>query len=169
MKPFISSICSCIGICLLTGAFLLFLQIHRPVYSQIRVPVSHVPVRLSIPHLGIDTMIFPGKITHKTWEMTKQGVSYLVSSPLPGEKGNSILYGHNFPSILGNLPQAKTGETVTIIFGDGKRKEFTIVYTAIISPEQIHILSNTSDRRLTIFTCTGWLDSQRFVVVAMAN
>lgn len=125
------------------------------------------PQTFSIPDLSISLPIIPAKITNGTWEATKGGVSYLTSSPLPGEKGNSILYGHNFPNLLGKLPQIKPGQVMTVSFSDGTTKTFEVEYTVTVTPDQTHILEQSQDKRITVYTCTGFLDSKRFVVVGI--
>jgi sortase (surface protein transpeptidase) len=49
---------------------------------------------------------------------------------------------------------------------DGVKKEFKVEYTATVDPSQTYIIDNTKDTRITLYTCTGFLDSKRFVVVA---
>lgn len=124
------------------------------------------PVRITIPSLNIDNGIYPARIDNGKWEATKEGVSYLSSSPVPGSAGNSILYGHNFQSILGNLTKIKPGDKIEILMSDGEKKIFKVKFTSVVDPDQTHILSQTADNRITLYTCTGFLDSQRFVATA---
>src|SRR5205809_236976 len=125
------------------------------------------PAAIKFSELAIKLPLIPSKITNGVWETTKDGVSYLTSSPVPGEKGNSILYGHNFPDLLGKLPASKPGQEIEITYTDKTKKTFVIEYTSVVSPKQIDILNPTTDNRITIYTCTGFLDSERFVVVAL--
>lgn len=125
------------------------------------------PTSIEIPTIKIYLPLIPAKIEKSKWETTTAGVSYLVSSPIPGQLGNSILYGHNWTSILGKLPQVKPGDNILIRYDNQTSKTFIIDSTAIISPTQIGILDQTDDRRITIYTCTGFLDTKRFVAVAL--
>lgn len=125
------------------------------------------PVKLIIADLNIDLPIYPAKIEKNKWEATTKGVSYLASSPSPSEVGNSILYGHNWPNLLGSLTKAKPGQRIQIIFDNGATKNFIIEKTAIVSPKQISVLSQTADRRITVYTCTGFFDQNRFVATAL--
>jgi len=128
------------------------------------------PVRIIIPSVKIDNGVYKAKINNGQWETTDKGISYLVSSPIPGEKGNSILYGHNWESLLGKLTGVKPGEKIDIIMSNGEKKIFTIQFTSVVDPNETHILSQTKDNRLTIYTCAGFLDSKRFVATAtLAN
>lgn len=128
------------------------------------------PIGLVIKSVGIELPILPARIQRGgVWESTPRGVSYLSSSPLPGESGNSILYGHNWPNLLGSLPQVKPGSSIEIVFADGSRKKFVITFTSLVTPDQSHILAPTADSRITLYTCAGFLDSRRFVVTAIAQ
>ncbi|MBI2621982.1 MAG: sortase [Candidatus Levybacteria bacterium] len=139
------------------------LEVKNSIQADVR------PVRIAIPSLGIEVPIYPSSINNGKWESTTKGVSYLSSSPVPGETGNSILYGHNFSTLLGSLPKIKPGEKIEITLSSGEKKVFTVRYTSIVDPTQTHILNQTEDSRITIYTCTGFLDSKRFVATALAN
>lgn len=125
------------------------------------------PKVLIIKDLGIKLEIYPTEIKNGRWQATSKGVSYLATSPVPADVGNSILYGHNWRSLLGGLVNAKPGQEVEIIFSDGTSKRFVIQYTQVVTPDQTEILENTEDRRITLYTCTGFLDSKRFVITAI--
>ena len=94
------------------------------------------------------------------------GLSYLSSSPIPGEWGNSILYGHNWPNLFGPLKKIQKGDPVEVELSSGQTRTFEVVMTDTVTPNQTHILSKTDDVRLTLYTCTGFLDRNRFVVTA---
>lgn len=128
---------------------------------------SLLPVILRISSLDIDLPIYESEIKDKKWEVSNKGVSFLKSSVLPGDKGNSILYGHNWTNLLGNLTKIKTGEVIEIVFSDNTKKEFVVTLIQEVDPDDISILNNTNDNRVTIYTCSGFLDSKRFVVVAL--
>ena len=158
---------------LIFGGFLLF-QRNTPQRLSFKnyqpaSQISHVEQqsRMTIPSLNMDLEIIPSKITNNVWEATSQGVSYLSSSPIPGEKGNSILYGHNWTSLLGNLTRIKPGEEISINIKDKEKKTFIVEYVSIVGPNDTQILANTNDARITLYTCTGFLDSKRFVVTAL--
>lgn len=127
----------------------------------------YVPIKLEIPSQNITLPIFPAQISNNHWETTDKGVSYVISSAIPGETGNSILYGHNFTNILGSLPNVKPGEKIIITFTNGVKRTFTTDKTAIVSPSDGSVLDATKEKTLTIYTCTGFLDTKRFVVKAL--
>lgn len=124
------------------------------------------PIGIKIATLGIALPVIPSQIENKKWESTTKGVSFLKTSVNPGEQGNSILYGHNWPNLLGKLTKVKPGDKIAIIYTDDSVREFQVEMTAQVDPDDTSILNNSEDRRLTLYTCSGFLDSKRFVVVA---
>ncbi|HSA83532.1 MAG TPA: sortase [Patescibacteria group bacterium] len=163
-------------LCLL-GSYQVYLRFHpntlefanySPTVSEQK-QVDETPVRIVSNDLQISLPIIPAIIDNNIWETTDKGVSYLSSSPLPGEKGNSILYGHNWTSLFGNLTRAIPGQTVEIYFADGTKKRFIIEYTSVVDPSESSILAQSQDTRITLYTCTGFLDSKRFVAVAILD
>lgn len=125
------------------------------------------PVKIRIASQHISLPISPATIKNNQWQLSAQGVSYLTQSPIPGEYGNSILYGHNWASLLGRLPYIKPGDQIDIQYADNHISHFEVAYTATVSPDQTSILAPSRDRRITIYTCTGFLDTKRFVAVGI--
>lgn len=126
-----------------------------------------IPTSIKIPSLDINLDIYTSEIKNGKWEVTDKGVSYLKTSVVPGENGNSVLYGHNWTNLLGILVKIKTGEIIEIVYSDGSKKEFEVKLIQEVNPNDVSILNNTNDRRITLYTCSGFLDSKRFVVVAI--
>jgi LPXTG-site transpeptidase (sortase) family protein len=138
-------------------------------YAQPATPSMNgmAPSHISIPKLGISLPIYKSTIVNNVWQTTDLGASYLISSPLPGSKGNSIMYAHNWVSLFGPLQSAKVGQEVIVTYPNGKKKTFVIEYTSVVSPDESSILAPSKDNRLTLYTCTGLFDSHRFVAVAI--
>lgn len=125
-----------------------------------------LPERIEIAELGISLPVIPASHDGKNWETTQKGVSFLTSSSLPGESGNSIFYGHNWGSILGNLKQAKPGQKIKVSLTNDKFEIFTIKTIQEVSPKNTSILKQTENPKITIYTCSGLFDQKRFVVTA---
>jgi LPXTG-site transpeptidase (sortase) family protein len=125
------------------------------------------PMLIKIPSIDKELQIIPSKIVNDQWESTKKGVSHLDTSPIPGEIGNSIIYGHNYSNILKDLTKVKVGDEISIVFENGGERKFEVIFTQEVRPDQSTILNPTGDRRVTIYTCSGFLDSKRFVVTTI--
>src|SRR3989344_8447688 len=174
MVGFTSKIFTIFGLLILVfGGILLFQHFTPQRFSfknfQPDFGILHIKPqsRLVIPSLNIDLEIYPAKITNNNWDETDQGISHLSSSPFPGEKGNSILYGHNWMNLLGNLTRIKPGAEINIISGNSEKKVFIAKHVSVVGPYDTEILFNTNDSRITLYTCTGFLDTKRFVVTAL--
>jgi len=127
---------------------------------------SSKPAKLYIPKLTKILYISNGQVVGDRWAISETGVSYLVSSALPGQTGNSVIYGHNRNDILGYLPKVTSGDPVYVVLANGDYVKYEVAETKVIQPSQVEILNQSQDSRLTIYTWTGFLDTARFVVVA---
>ena len=139
------------------------LNVSKSVSSEL------TPVKVSVPRLGIENLVISSQIEDGKWEATNDGISFLSNSPVPGYNGNSIFYGHNWPNLLGKLTQVKPGDRIEVLLNNGDKKIFKVEYTSVVDPSQTHILDQTKDQRITIYTCTGFLDSKRFVATAILS
>lgn len=137
--------------------------------EQQQINVNNLPVQLTIPDINVDVKVIPAKTQGNNWQITDKGASYLTSSPIPGQEGNSVMYAHNWGGLFQNLPRIKPGNTVVVTYADRTTKTFSIAYTLEVSPGDISVLSKSTDTRLTLYTCSGFLDAKRFVAVAMLN
>ncbi len=137
-------------------------------YAQTVSPEKkQLPEKIIIKDLNINLNIIPSHVVDNKWETTDMGASYLQSSPIPGDDGNSIIYAHNWASLFANLVYAVPGQEIQIRYADNSTKTFVIKYTSSVTPDNSTILAPSNDKRITLYTCTGFLDSQRFIVVAV--
>lgn len=124
------------------------------------------PTKLYIPRLSRVLYVSDGYVQGDRWIISETGVSYLVTSAVPGEIGNAVIYGHNTKNILGGLWRVQDGDTIYVVLQSGDFVKYQVSEKKEIEPTQVEILNQTSDSRLTIYTCSGFLDTARFVVVA---
>ncbi len=173
MKHIISSFLIIFGIIsLLFGFYLTYIRYSPKTLAFEGVSTSKnstyatLPVMIKINSIGILLPVVASEIQNNTWETTSDGVSFLKTSAKPGSTGNSVFYGHNWSSILGNLPKTNIGDTIEITMDTGKKLMYIVEYTAVVDPTQTSVVNDVGDERLTIYTCAGFLDTKRFVVVA---
>lgn len=130
----------------------------KPQYSKIK--------SISIPKIKKDLIVEDGSFADGRWEVSKNGVSFYTQSNLPEAGGNTVLYGHNKTRILGELERVKGGDEIKLTLDGGKEIKYEVTETKTIRAKDVDILNQTSDHQLTIYTCSGFLDSARFVVIA---
>lgn len=172
MKRYLDTVILGLGLFFLGfGIYLVYERIspRHPVFanSSSQSSASTSPTRLTIPAGQIDLPILPATIINHKWELSRTGVSYLTTSPLPGHLGNSVMYGHNWGNLLGNLHAVKIGDPLVITLSDGQTLTYLVHFVSVVTPDETHIYDNTSDYRLTLYTCTGFLDSKRLVITAL--
>jgi LPXTG-site transpeptidase (sortase) family protein len=162
-------------VCYALGIFLIWERNNpnRPTFgynqSYKDLDLSNPPVRITIKDVGIDLPVYPAKTNNGKLETTTKGASYIASSPVPGEVGNSIIYAHDWVSLFGPLLDVHSGDTIEVEYADKTKKDFIVKSTSVVPYSKSDILSPTEDRRITLYTCTGFFDSQRFVVVALLS
>ena len=132
---------------------------------QISKKTPQKPSRIYIPQMNEILPVSDGYISGDHWVTSQIGVSYYTESALPGQ-GNTVIYGHNTAGILGGLWKVHEGDFIYLITNDGNYIKYQVDQRKEIEPTEVQILNQTEDSILTIYTCSGFLDSARFVLVA---
>lgn len=125
-----------------------------------------LPRRIIISVVGIELPVFPARVSVDRWEISENGASYLLGSGSLGKPGNVVIYGHNKENIFGKIRLLKKGAEIKIESIREKNFFYKVTEVKIVSPKDIAVLRTTEDRTLTLYTCTGNFDLQRFVVIA---
>ena len=134
--------------------------------QQISAQEAPKPAKIYIPKLERTLDVSDGFVENNRWIISKTGVSYLTTSGELGKKGNVVLYGHNTKDVLGSLWKVQVGDIVEITDSGGNIRKYEIFERKEVKPNAVEILNAADDERLTIYTCSGFLDTARFVVVA---
>lgn len=127
------------------------------------------PARIIVPSLKIDLPVFPAKAEGEKWEIFEDAASYLLGSGIPGKQGNVVIYSHNKRHLFGTLLGIKKETEIKIENKKGESFSYEVFETRVVSPAQIEILLPTEESILTLYTCTGFTDSKRFIVIAKLN
>lgn len=125
------------------------------------------PKKIIIPSIDISLDVHPANIVFDTWEVNLDGASYGVTSTLPGNKGNTVIFSHTIDRLFGRLDKIQKGDVVHI-FTDLDWFTYKVVEIEVVKPESIDILVPLHPYELTLYTCTkdpGY--SKRFVVKAV--
>lgn len=114
----------------------------------------------------IDVDIEDTALVGNRWGVSEHNASYLTQSARPGEIGNIIVYGHNTQKIMGNIRALKGGEPIYVTTEDGVLHTYKVTELHEVEPVQVAYLQPTSEETLTLYTCSGFWDRKRFIVVA---
>jgi LPXTG-site transpeptidase (sortase) family protein len=105
-----------------------------------------------------------GTFKYGLWPLSDSNPTYLETSGSPGHPGNIIIYGHNTSKIFHSLHSLKEGSVVKITDNKNLIYSYQIDSVKKVFPQEVDILQQGSEERLTLFTCTGLFDSMRLVV-----
>jgi LPXTG-site transpeptidase (sortase) family protein len=133
--------------------------------KQIQAKKYAIPTQLMIPKVHIDLPIEETAIAKGIWEISENGASHLAISARPGETGTIIMYGHNTNNRLGPIRWLSKGEKIQLKAADGKTYIYVITHTMQVASDKVDIL-NQKGETLVLYTCDGFADLQRFVVIA---
>lgn len=140
-------------------------------------------MHLSVSSVGINSVqVTPNVESHDEEvynEYLKNGLAHFKGTPLPGDGGNSFIYGHSAiesffsnhenlaETIFTRLEDIEVGDSV-LIEKDDKILKYKVKQKKIVEPDDFSILVNQDEREtLTLMTC--WplgIGSKRLIVVA---
>lgn len=160
---------------------------YDPVTKQLKKPIINEEysgrMRLTIVGAGItDINIAPNveSFDENVYNLKlKDGLAHFKGTPVPGDGGNSFIYGHSsVPSFFNNnrdmpeiifskLNDVDIGSQV-IVNKEGKEIKYTVRRKKIIEANDFSVLSTDGDKEtITMMTC--WplgIPSKRLIVVA---
>lgn len=119
------------------------------------------PVRIMVGETGINIPIKEAP----NYSFSDSQAIFINSSQKIGT-GNSVIYAHNWDKLFGKLAKVKMGDTLRVFLANGQKFDYQVSQKHLVSPQTLGILAPTRDSRLTLFTCAGFLDKDRLVVVA---
>ena len=123
-------------------------------------------VEINFPELKNKLTVNEATITDGTWEVSESGVSHWSNSANPGENGNIVIYGHNKRSLFGPIRWLNNGAIIELINENGKIYQYEVTENLITDPKNIKYVLPKSKERLTLYTCTGFLSKDRYIVIA---
>lgn len=134
-------------------------------------PIKPIPKdnRIVIPSALIDQPIYEG---NNIGVINKGGVWHKkIRGTSPADPGNTVIIGHRwtYTTPYGpfyDLDKIHVGDVIAV-YWEGKELQYKVAETTIVPPTAIYIENNTTDRTLTLYTCTPLLTaSDRLVIVA---
>lgn len=92
----------------------------------------------------------------------KDGVVRYPGTAQPGQIGNVFITGHSsyylwdpgrYKDVFALLHNVEVGDTITIFYNQD-RFDYVVDEKKVVSPNDVDVLSQTNDKRLTLMTCT---------------
>jgi sortase A len=119
---------------------------------------------LVIPKIGLDKLVVEGVEV----EDLKEGPGHYPFTKMPGESGNAAIAGHRttYGAPFNKLDDLVAGDTITVTTRAGTFR-YDVTEKKIVTPEEVSVLDDTSDNRLTLTTCHPMYSAaERLIVVA---
>lgn len=146
----------------LVGFFIgLFLLTAAPVDAAFDLPPTHI----AIPTADIHLSVVEAPIAYDTWQVSFAGASFGQGTSYPGSEGNTVIFSHALPHLFGNLPSVKVGDTIHV-FTTLDWFLYRVTNVQVVKPDDLSVLTYQGGRELTLYTCVGDKDEQRFIVHA---
>lgn len=123
------------------------------------------PHTIEIPSISLTMNIKPAVALANDWQVYDDAVSWLSTSGNLNS-GNIVLYAHNKKDAFGKIIQMGIGNEI-ILKSDQIEQKYQVTQIFDATPKDIHLLENTNENKLTMYTCSGWFDAKRFFVIAL--
>jgi sortase A len=120
--------------------------------------------RIRIPNIGVDKIVVEGVSVSDL----KRGPGHYPDSPMPGQPGNAAIAGHRttYGAPFNRIDELGIGDEILVTTLQGAFR-YTVSEQKIVSPDQVEVLQNFGDNRLTLTAChPKYSARQRIVVVA---
>lgn len=119
---------------------------------------------LKIPKIGVDEVVGEGVGV----EELKAGPGHYPGTAMPGEVGNSAIAGHRttYGAPFNRLDELDVGDPIEVTTLNGVF-QYEVMEEKIVSPDEVSVLDDTPDGRLTLTTCNPkYSAAQRLIIVA---
>ena len=120
---------------------------------------------IAIPKIGLDQALIEGVGVDEL----KEAVGHYPDTKMPGQKGNAALAGHRttYGAPFNRLDDLVAGDPITVTTRAGTFR-YEVMEKKVVTPDEVSVLDNTPDNRLTLTTChPKYSAEQRLIVVAL--
>lgn len=137
-----------------------------PQLDELLAPQAGEPVAvLQIPRIGLDKVVVEGV----TGPDLRKGPGRYSDSPLPGQAGNAAIAGHRttYGAPFLDLDQLAPGDEILVTTVLGTAAYRVDAEPFVVAPEQVEVLTDYGDNRLTLTTCNPkYSEAERLIVTA---
>ena len=133
---------------------------------ELLAPSEGAPVALlRIPKIGVEKVVVHGTSVQDL----RDGPGHYAETPLPGQKGNAAIAGHRttYGAPFHNIDQLRPGDRIEVDTVLGSATYVIDAEPFIVQPEQVEVLDDQGDNRLTLTSChPKFSAAQRMIVTA---
>ena len=127
--------------------------------------LEKVPQRIILPELSIDLTVKNSELINGYWQVFTDAAGWGEGSGLPGEPGNQVIFAHARRGLFLPLRDVEIGNKVYVLSKE-KWYQYEVKEIKQVLPTQVEVIAPTEDETLTLYTCSGFADSKRLIVIA---
>ena len=127
--------------------------------------LEKIPQRIILPELSIDLPVKNSGLINGYWQVFTDAAGWGEGSGLPGEPGNQVIFAHARRGLFLPLRDVKLGTKVYVLSKE-TWYQYEVKEIKQVLPTQVEVIAPTEDETLTLYTCSGFADSKRLIVVA---
>lgn len=124
---------------------------------------------LVVPSMSVNGVVYEGKSA----DTLDNGIWRIPGTSTPDKGGNTVLAAHRWKwgpqsgKSFYDIDKMNVGDQLTINW-DGKDYTYQVSNITTVTPDKVDILKNTSESKLTLFSCAP-LFSSKYRIVVEAN
>lgn len=103
--------------------------------------------KVTIPKINLDAVVVEGTSRRQLL----LGPGHMTDTPAPGEAGNSVITAHR-DTFFRHIYELSKGDDIQVR-RNGKLFTYEVTGKKIVQPEDLSVLRQTHDKRLTLITC----------------
>lgn len=128
--------------------------------------IAFVPERIVMEAANIDLPVVSQPLKNGTWDVTPKVANFAEGTSLVNEKeGNVGIFGHARPDAFLRIKQLEEGDII-IVYGKTYRGIYSVSSIGKVEPNAVEVFYPETEPTLTLTTCDGRWDEQRYVVKA---
>ena len=128
-------------------------------------PDENYPRRVIVPEIAVDLEVGRSKLVNGFWEVFPDKAGWGDGSGIPGTAGNQVIFAHAREGLFLPLRSIKPGSKVYVMTEENWYA-YEVKNIREVSPNQTEVIEPTDDETLTLYTCSGFGDSKRLIVIA---
>ncbi len=147
---------------------------QKSLRAQVHAPAKETPQNqpntLIVPSMLLKTPILEAPVKD-TYKVLDKGIWRWPLGSTPDKGGNTVLVGHRFTytnpkGIFYYMDKVQVGDEIGIVWSN-QQYAYKVTSVREVPPTETSITDQTTDARLTMYTCTPlWNPKNRLVVVA---
>lgn len=103
--------------------------------------------RVMIPRINLDAIVVEGV----SKQALAKGPGHMEETAIPGQPGNAVITGHR-DTFFRHIVELSKGDDI-LIRRQGRIFRFQVTGKKIVWPQEVSVLNQTPDPRLTLITC----------------